>query len=159
MCAERASLLRGAGNILAVSCLKRSPKAQIVAMKHGCRSMLTPAIVQLAEHRVAAALSLKPNEWEFVARLAAAVRSNKTKLQRVNHFHCNCVISLGTSRSFCKQPLKAEARGLFLIQLHAASEALDSRTAVLSRLGLADGWRKGFVCMRVLACACVCVCV
>lgn len=77
---------------------------------------------------------------------------------RVNHFHCNCVISLGTSRSFCEWPLKAEARGLFLIQPHAASEAPDSRTAVLSRLGRADGWRKGFVCVRVLACVRVCVC-
>lgn len=63
----------------------------------------------------------------------------------------------GPLAHFCERPLKAEARGLFLIQPHAASEAPDSRTAVLSRRGRADGWRKGFVCVRVLACVCVCV--
>lgn len=142
-----------------IICTPEKPSSPRSTIAGGCWS---PAMS--ADHQLAPALSLKPRVG--VCRRAGCGCEERggggeTAPPRVNNFHCNCVISSGTSRSFRERALKAEARGLVLIQLHAAPGAPDGRAAGLGHLGLADGWGER-ICVpacALLACVCVCVCV
>lgn len=99
----------------------------------------------LAELCLAPPLSLNPKDWELRSREEEAKPACGGLMISIA-----IVSSLWGPRAH--RVSKAQARGLVLIQPHAAPAARAGHAAGLGHLGPADGWME-----RKDLCACVCV--